>query len=96
MKRGHAGERSLSAAVDQQAAPAGRLLPDLPAGSGVAVHEVAVVGDHHDGAGELVERRLEPLARVDVEITVEAVPYEFQRGGNRMLRLLRGAASDSA
>ena len=36
------------------------------------------------------------LAARGVRVTVAAVPYEFQRGGNRMLRLRRGAASDSA
>ena len=38
----------------------------------------------------------EALAASGARVTVQAVPYEFQRGGNRMLRLLRGAASDSA
>ena len=32
------------------------------------------------------------LAVPGVRVTVEPVPYEFQRGGNRMLRLHRGAA----
>lgn len=33
------------------------------------------------------------LAASGVRVTIEPVPYEFQRGGNRMLRLHRGAAS---
>ena len=33
------------------------------------------------------------LADVGVTMTIERVPYEFQRGGNEMLRLRRGAAA---
>ena len=36
------------------------------------------------------------FAASGTRVTVEAVPYEFQRGGNRMLLLHRGAASGSA
>ena len=36
------------------------------------------------------------LTASGARVTVEAVPYEFQRGGNRMLRLQRGAASGSS
>jgi SAM-dependent methyltransferase len=38
----------------------------------------------------------EALTASGARVTVEQVPYEFQRGGNRMLRLRRGAASDAA
>ena len=36
------------------------------------------------------------LAATGVRVTVEPVPYEFQRGGNRMLRVHRGATAGSA
>lgn len=36
------------------------------------------------------------LAAPGVRVTVEPVPYEFQRGGNRMLRLHRGDTADTA
>ena len=38
----------------------------------------------------------EALTASGARVTVEAVPYEFQRGGNRMLRLRRGDTADSA
>ena len=38
----------------------------------------------------------EAFTALGVSATVEPVPYEFQRGGNRMLRLHRGDASGSA
>ncbi len=46
-----------------------------------------------DGArSPFVEPCLADARRAGVEATIESVAYEFQRGGNEMLRLRRGAA----
>ena len=52
------------------------------------VEEVAVVGDHADGAGKLLERRLERLDRVDVEVVRRLVEHEQVRLGEHQQQQL--------
>ena len=63
-----------------------------PSSSAIAadalVEQVAVVGDHHDGAGEVVDHRLELLAPAHVEVRLGLVEQQHvgtpgQAGGER-------------
>ncbi len=52
------------------------------------VEQVAVVGDHHDGAGEVVQQRAEPLAARHVEVGLGLVEQQHvgaagEAGGER-------------
>ena len=82
-------------ADDERVAPGARG-PELPDGGREALHEVAVMRGHDHGTAEPVERGLEPLPRVQVEVVQRLVEQQDRRAARNQQRQRQSCALPEA